>query len=36
MPLLTVKAKLDALIRKQEGGAPKRRWWDFMAAEDDA
>ena len=36
MPLLTVKATLDALIRKQEGGAPKRRWWDVMAAEDDA
>ncbi|MDF1504739.1 hypothetical protein [Roseisolibacter sp. H3M3-2] len=34
MPLLTVKATLDALIRKQEGGAPKRKWWDVMAAED--
>jgi hypothetical protein len=36
MPLLTAKATLDALVRKQAGGAPRRKWWDVMAAEDDA
>jgi hypothetical protein len=35
MPLRTVKATLDALIRKSESGLPKRRWWDAMK-EDDA
>jgi hypothetical protein len=34
MPLATVKATLDTLIRKREGGAPKRRWWDVMQEED--
>ena len=33
MPLLTAKASLDALIRKREGGLPKRKWWDVMKAE---
>ncbi len=36
MPLLTVKATLDTLIRKQPGGPPARRWWDVMKVEDDA
>jgi len=36
MPLRTVKATLDALIRKSDVGLPKRRWWDVMRAEDDA
>jgi hypothetical protein len=35
MPLLTAKASLDALIRKREGGMPKRKWWDVMKAEDE-
>lgn len=35
MPLLTAKATLDALVRKQEGGPPKRKWWDVMQAEED-
>ena len=34
MPLATVKATLDTLLRKREGGAPKRRWWDVMREED--
>ena len=35
MPLLTAKASLDTLIRKQPGGAPRRRWWDAMRDEGD-
>jgi hypothetical protein len=35
MPLLTVKATLDTLVRKRLGGAPKRKWWDVMQAEAD-
>jgi hypothetical protein len=34
MPLRTVKATLDALIRKSAAGVPKRRWWDVMRDED--
>ena len=34
MPLRTVKATLDALIRKREGGVPRRKWWDVMHDED--
>jgi len=33
MPLRTVKATLDTLVRKQDGGAPRRRWWDVMQEE---
>ena len=35
MPLRTVKATLDALIRKSEAGVPKRKWWDVMRDEGD-
>ena len=34
MPLATVKATLDALVRKSAVGAPTRRWWDVMQDED--
>lgn len=34
MPLATVKATLDALVRKRDGGPPTRRWWDVMNADD--
>ena len=30
MPLRTVKATLDALVRKSDAGLPKRKWWDVM------
>ena len=30
MPLATVKATLDALIRKSDAGVPRRKWWDVM------
>ena len=33
MPLRTVKATLDALIRKSDAGVPRRRWWDVMQEE---
>ena len=33
MPLATVKATLDALIRKSDGGVPRRKWWDVMRDE---
>ena len=37
MPLLTVKATLDTLVRRQAGGtAPRRKWWDAMRADGDA
>ncbi len=35
MPLATVKATLDALIRKSDAGVPRRRWWDVMRDEGD-
>jgi hypothetical protein len=35
MPLATVKATLDALVRKSDAGVPRRRWWDVMQEEDD-
>ncbi|AHG92069.1 hypothetical protein J421_4532 [Gemmatirosa kalamazoonensis] len=34
MPLRTVKATLDALIRKSDAGVPKRKWWDVMRDDD--
>ncbi|MDE3053606.1 MAG: hypothetical protein KGL38_06095 [Gemmatimonadota bacterium] len=34
MPLSAVKAALDALIAERAGGAPPRRWWDAMRADD--
>jgi hypothetical protein len=34
VPLLIARATLDTLVRRQPGGAPARRWWDVMAAED--
>ena len=34
MPLATVKATLDALIRKSDGGVPRRKWWDVMREEE--
>ena len=30
-----VKRVLDDLIARAPGGAPKRKWWDAMAAEDE-
>jgi hypothetical protein len=33
MPLATVKATLDALIRKSDAGVPRRKWWDVMRDE---
>jgi len=33
MPLATVKATLDALIRKSDVGVPRRKWWDVMRDE---
>ena len=36
MPLRTVKATLDTLVRKSDAGVPRRRWWDVMNADDDA
>jgi hypothetical protein len=33
MPLATVKATLDALIRKCDAGVPRRKWWDVMRDE---
>ncbi len=34
MPLAAVRAALDALIAERAGGAPTRRWWDAMRADD--
>ena len=34
MPLATVKATLDALIRKSDAGVPRRKWWDVMRDEE--
>ena len=34
MPLASVKATLDALIRKSDGGVPRRKWWDVMREEE--
>ena len=33
--LREAKDVLDALVRKDYGGAPTRRWWDVMREEDD-
>ena len=35
LPLSEVKRVLDELIARTAGGAPKRKWWDAMAAEED-
>lgn len=34
MTLSDVKQMLDALIAQSPGGAPKRKWWDAMRADD--
>jgi hypothetical protein len=34
MPLALVKATLDTLLRKRDGGVPARKWWDVMNADD--
>ena len=34
MPLRTVKATLDALVRKSDAGVPRRKWWDVMREEE--
>lgn len=34
MSLNDVKRTLDALIRESSGGAPRRKWWDAMQADD--
>jgi hypothetical protein len=36
MTLNAVKAVLDALIARSPAGAPKRKWWDAMTADDEA
>ncbi|MBA3889244.1 MAG: hypothetical protein H0X64_01830 [Gemmatimonadaceae bacterium] len=36
MTLTEVTTVLDAMIIAREGGAPVRRWWDAMRAEDGA
>jgi hypothetical protein len=36
MVLSEVKAVLDGLIAARAGGAPSRRWWDAMRADDNA
>ena len=36
MRLNEVKRVLDALIAESPAGAPKRKWWDAMNADDDA
>jgi hypothetical protein len=36
MTLNDVKAVLDELIARSPGDVPKRKWWDAMAADDDA
>jgi hypothetical protein len=36
MRLNDVKRVLDALIAQSSSGAPKRKWWDAMNADDDA
>jgi hypothetical protein len=33
MPLEEAKAVLDALVRRDYGGEPQRRWWDVMRDE---
>ena len=35
LSLSEVKRVLDQLIASATGGAPKRKWWDAMAAEDE-
>ena len=34
LPLSEVKRVLDELIARAPGGAPRRKWWDAMRAED--
>lgn len=34
LPLSEAKGLLDALIARASSGAPRRKWWDAMAAED--
>lgn len=34
LSLWETKDVLDALVRRDYGGAPERRWWDAMRAED--
>lgn len=34
MPLSDVKRALDALIAESPTGAPRRKWWDAMRADD--
>src|SRR5688500_6629394 len=34
MALLEVKEVLDALVRRDHGGEPGRRWWDVMKDEE--
>jgi hypothetical protein len=34
LSLWEVKAVLDALLRRDYGGAPERRWWDVMREEE--
>ena len=36
MMLSEVKGVLDALIARAPAGQPKRKWWDAMAADEDA
>ena len=36
MRLSEVKRVLDALMAQSPSGAPKRKWWDAMNADDDA
>jgi hypothetical protein len=35
LPLSAVKILLDELIARTTDGAPKRKWWDAMNADDD-
>jgi hypothetical protein len=35
MPLSEVKRVLDELVARAAGGAPRRKWWDAMRADDD-
>jgi hypothetical protein len=35
IPLLAAKETLEALLRRDYGGAPTRRWWDVMREEAD-
>jgi hypothetical protein len=35
IPLLAAKEALEALLRRDRGGAPTRRWWDVMREDSD-